>query len=159
MNGFWNHRKQKRRELERRIQDAAEGGLNSSEIRNLEEELSRFPDLQQDYRKIMHMPDIASAYRQPAEHFRDELHIRRIQQLLRQEQPASESFEELALAIFKKYALAASMTILVVSGLLQWVTPSPDRTGEATVSEMFYTYEEDDGQDYLLYLDEWIQEE
>lgn len=148
----------KRKKLEQKISDASEGLLNASEIRLLEEELKQFPDLLQDYRNIMGLPELSTAYTQDVSEFRNDLHIHRIRKMIRNEQKQIHAFEDITVKWFRKYALAAAVLIVALTSIshlfLQQFGTGVD---DMTLPELFYSYEESSAEEYVTYLDEIIE--
>ena len=144
----------KREELERDIVDAADGLLAASQIERLEAELALYPDLYQDYRAIMEIPDLGAAYGKGTDRFRDDLHIHRIQKMVREDSVRSGSFDEVTVTWFRKYALAASFIIFAISSLTHYMPPFPPGLDEPVVSDYLYAYEESDTEAYVTYLNE-----
>lgn len=149
----------RREELERKIVDAADGVLTASETESLEQELVHYPDLQQDYRNITELPDLSSAYGQNTDRFRNDIHMHRIRNLIDNKYNLSKSVEEITVAWFRKYALAAAILIFSLTSLTHLFLPQfYGGQSEITPSELLYPYEESNAEAYVIYLDEFIDE-
>lgn len=149
----------RREELERKIIDAADGVLTASETENLEQELAHYPDLQQDYRNITELPDLTSAYEQNTDRFRNDIHMHRIRNLIDNKYNLTKSVEEITVAWFKKYALAAAILIFSLTSLTHLFLPQfYGGQSEIIPSELLYPYEESNAEAYVIYLDEFIDE-
>jgi len=154
-----NGSERRREELERSINDAADGLLSALDIKKLEEDLAHFPDLYRDYRDIMGLPPLSKAYGAGPEGFRNDLHVHRIRQQMEQEWEQTGSFEEIAITWFKKYALAAALLIFGFTSLAYLFLPQMNIGQEdMTVQELLYPYEESYAEAYVLYLDELIEQ-
>lgn len=143
--------------LEIRINDAADGLLNRQEIADLEKELQAHPDLLKDYRNIMDMPDFSSLYGE----LKENQNSRQISLILNKighiesHKPAM-NFGNITVLWFKKYAIAASFLILAVTSLFN--LSQPDTTdSEITFEELFYPESDVASDDYVTYLNEWIE--
>lgn len=148
-----------RKELERRIIEAADGLLTASEIDILKQELADYPDLHQDYIDITGLADISRAYGHNKDSFRNHFHIHRIKNLIEKEHNLSGTVEEITLIWFKKYVLAAAVVIFCLTSLAHLFVPQfySDQS-EITLPELFYPYEESNAEAYVTYLDELIEE-
>lgn len=145
----------KRKHLERKIIEAADGELNKSEINQLEKELQAFPDLLQDYNEFINQPDITGIYGsvQDSNLFKDQIQAitHKIEDLKKQ----SQTFEDITVAWFRSYALAASISVLAITSLYSVFTmPENDLENEIMMSEMFYPYVESEADEYVTYLEE-----
>ncbi|MEX2632945.1 MAG: hypothetical protein WD267_02850 [Balneolales bacterium] len=157
MKLFHTSNRGKREELERRISDAADGLLVSSEIKKLEEELDGYPDLLRDYMNILSMPDFNVAYNRPQD-FRNDLHIKYIKKLVQDEVNRIRSFEEVTIKWFKKYALAASFVIFGMMSLSHYLPQFNSNTeDEMNMTDYVYPQEESDTEVYVTYLDDLIE--
>jgi hypothetical protein len=149
----------KRKELEQKITDAADGLLTASEIRLLEEKLKHYPDLQQNYRDIMNLPDLSAAYTSGPYKFRNDLHIHRIRKLIQSEDKHLNTLGEITIKWFRKYALAAVVLIFGLTTISHiFLQQYSDRPDELPVTELIYAYEESSAEEYVTYLDEIIIE-
>ncbi|MEX0928141.1 MAG: hypothetical protein WD266_03350 [Balneolales bacterium] len=147
------HSQKKRTELEGKISDAADGQLDVAGIGRLEHDLQHFPDLQQDYRDIMDMPDIRAAYTANPASYGNDLRMRRTLQLI-----TSASFEIQTVSWFKKYALAASFVIFALASMTQMLMPLLySGQGDMAFPELLYPYEESHAEAYAIFLDELIE--
>ncbi len=144
--------------LEIRINDAADGLLNRQEIADLEKDLQAHPDLLQDYHSIMGLPDFTNVYGELKEHQNKNqisLILKKIG-LLERDKPAMD-FENITVLWFKKYALAASFLILAITSVFN--LSQPDVTdAEITLEELIYPESDVASDDYVTYLDEWIEQ-
>lgn len=149
----------KREELESKINDAADGLLDVSEIRKLEEGLALFPDLHQEYLNIINLPDLSAAYRGGAEKYLDEQHLNLTRKLVQKAWEYSGSFDEISVNWFKKYALAASFLIFGLTSLTNYILPYMNLIqDDITITDFLYPYEESYSEAYVIYLDELIEE-
>jgi hypothetical protein len=144
-----------REKLETKIIDAADGLLSEKELHRLEGELRNHPDLLEDYRSIMSIPDMTGIYGTTGSH-RNDISVHRILKKIEQEELAA-SFDTLSVTWFKKYALAASLLILAVSSLFYFTQPEL-MNGDLPFEELFYPFDEISGEDYVHYLNEWIDD-
>jgi hypothetical protein len=145
----------KREELEIKINDAADGLLNPSDLNRLEEELKAYPGLMEEYRSVMSLPDFSGIYGS-AESHRNDIHVHRILKQLEQETPSA-SFDHLTITWFKKYALAASLLILATTSAFYFSQPEL-LNGDFSLDEMIYSFDISSGDDYVHYLSEWIDD-
>ena len=143
-----------REELEIRIVDAADGSLSEDELRKLEGQLQAYPDLLQSYEKIMYLPDLSGVYGDLSL-YQNDIQVHGILNQIEKTDRVKGSFEEVAIFWFKKYALAASLLILAVTSLF-YLTQPETANGELSPDEIFYSYEQSSADDYVLYLDQWI---
>lgn len=142
-----------RKELENRINDAADGLLSNAEQVVLEQELELYPDLMQDYRDIVSMPDISGIYGSAEEH-RNAAQIRTIRELFIENEP----FSLASIFWFKKVALAASLLILGVSSLASFLTgvlSQSSYTEIFTADDVIYPQEASFADEYVNYIYEW----
>ena len=145
----------RREELEIRINEAADGLLSDDELLKLEQELEAFPDLMEDYRNILSIPDISGIYGSAEDH-RNPSQIRAVREMLIEAD--EESFSIAAIFWFKKAALAASLLILAASSLAGFVTGSfTDNSGAGTVSmdELIYPPDQTPVEEYAGYISDW----
>lgn len=149
----------KREELERLIVDASDGVLNTSEIQKLEAELQDYPDLYEDYRAIMNLPDLNRLYHMDSEIVQHQSSIQSIKQGIRELSNKANSFEVITLDWFRRYALAASITIFAVTSLFSFVQSQNTETeSEMVAEEYFYPADESTTDSYVLYLEELAEE-
>lgn len=142
-----------RKELENRINDAADGLLSSAEQVVLEQELELYPDLLQDYRDVMSLPDLSGIYGS-AEDYRDAAQVRTIRELLIEHEP----FSMASIFWFRKVALAASLLILGVSSLAGYFTGVLSESGYSEVisaDDMIYPQDVSFADEYVSYIYEW----
>lgn len=145
-----------RKELENRINDAADGLLSNAEQVVLEQELELYPDLMQDYRDIISMPAISGIYGSAEEH-RNAAQIRTIRELFIENEP----FSLASIYWFKKVALAASLLILGVSSLAGFLTGVLSESGYSeviTADDMIYPQEASFADEYVGYIYNWPSE-
>jgi hypothetical protein len=144
-----------REKLENRINDAADGLLSETEIKQLEAELATFPELAKDFKLIMALPDLSKAYNQP-DSFKNGQKIAEILSRIVSENSLKD--ENTALFLFRKYALAASL--LILGGISVFNLTQSDAFGDVTIwDELFYPYEEGSADEYVLYLENWLEPE
>lgn len=142
-----------RKELENRINAAADGLLSSAEQVVLEQELERYPDLLQDYRDVMSLPDLSGIYGS-VEDYRDTAQVRTIRELLIEHEP----FSMASIFWFRKVALAASLLILAVSSLAGYLTGTMSESGFTEVisaDDMIYPLDASFGDEYVSYIYDW----
>ena len=153
----FDKRNKKHEELEQRINDAVDGFLSQAEVRKLEEELKLYPDLLQDYEKMIPLQDLTNAYGENLEPFQNHLQVSRIQDLIEKEWEKSRTFEEIAVNWFRKYALAATLLVFGLTSLTHFVFPVYySGLEEMEVPELLYPFEESTAEVYVIYLDELI---
>jgi hypothetical protein len=141
--------------LEQRIIDACDGNLNRQEEELLIKKLKEFPDLYLDYREMKQLPDLSTAYSAPSDTFRNDLHVKRIHDLIQHEiQSQSVSFDDVIVTWFKKYALAAVLLVVGTSSLVHLTPQLFDSETESLIPELVYSYEDSDAESYILYLEE-----
>lgn len=153
-----------REELERLIVDASDGELSKTEIENLENELQNHPDLYQDYKAIMNLPDFSKAYREELETSRYQASIQKIQKSLHNFANEPDSFEMVTLTWFRRYALAASLAIFAVTSAYSFLQTQNEQTdtdtdNETVVEEVFYPVEESMADSYVLYFEDLTTDE
>lgn len=144
--------------LEIRINDAADGLLNPQEIADLENDLKTHPDLLKDYHSIMGMPDFSTVYGELREHqskSQISLILKKIG--LIEYRKSALSFENITVLWFKKYALAASFLILAVTSVFN-LSQSDFTDAEIALDELFYPESDIVSDDYVTYLNEWIEQ-
>lgn len=149
----------KREELERLIVDASDGVLNASEIKKLETELQNYPDLYEDYRVIMNLPDLNSLYQTDSEVVQHQSSIQLIKQGIREISNKANSFEVVTLDWFRRYALAASIAIFAITSVFSFIQSHNIKTdSEMVAEEYFYPSDESATDSYVLYLEELAEE-
>ncbi|MEX1136328.1 MAG: hypothetical protein WEB89_05470 [Balneolales bacterium] len=159
MNSHSDKTDRKREDLERKINDAADGLLSVPEIGRLEEELMFFPDLHQDYLDIMELPDLSAIYEQGRGRFQNDFHVVRTRQRVRKEWSQTGSFEAVTVAWFRKYALAASFLIFALTSITHYFSPQHNiGQDEMILTDILYPYEESSTEAYVIYLDELIDQ-
>lgn len=144
--------------LEIRINDAADGLLNPQEIADLENDLQAHPDLLNDYHNIMGMPDFSTIYGELKEHQKNSqisLILKKIE--LVKNQKNTNTFENITILWFKKYALAASFLILAFTSVFNLSQPAIAES-ELTLEELFYPESDVDSDEYVTYLNDWIEQ-
>lgn len=148
-----------REKLERLIVDASDGVLSSHEIKELENKLRDHPELYEDYRAIMNLPDIADIYQADLETGHYQFSIQKIQRNIREISEIPNSFEVISLNWFRRYALAASLAIFAVTSLFSFIQSDDDETdSEVVVEEMFYPVENSLADNYVLYFEDLTEE-
>ncbi len=144
-----------REELEIRINDAADGLLNETGIKKLEQDLQAHPDLMKEYHEIMALPELSKAYGELSS-YRNDIHVHQILDEIREVEQTT-SFENITMLFFRKYALAASVLILAISSLFYITIPELATNGEVTFEELLYPADESAGEDYITYLNDWME--
>ncbi|NBC04847.1 MAG: hypothetical protein GVY20_14230 [Bacteroidetes bacterium] len=148
-----------REELERLIIDASDGVLNSKQIQELEVELQNHPELLEDYRAIMNLPDLTNLYQIDSKLSHHKSSIRSIKQSIRNLSNNSESFEMVTLDWFRRYALAASIAIFAITSVFSMIQTQDTTTdSELIAEEYFYPADENRTDSYVLYLEEMAEE-
>lgn len=149
----------KREVLERLIVDASDGVLNTSEIKELESELQNHPDLYEDYRAIMKLPDLNKLYQIDSEVVRHQSSIKSIKNGIREISGKAESFELVTLHWFKRYALAASFAIFAITSVFSFIqSQNVETESQMIAEEYFYPADESTTDSYVLYLEELAEE-
>lgn len=149
----------KREELERLIVDASDGVLNAAATEKLEAELQNHPDLLEDYRAIMNLPDLTTLYQTDSGLSRHQSSIHSIKQRIREISNAGESFEVITLDWFRRYALAASIAIFAITSVFSLIQSQNTETdSEMLAEEYFYPADESTTESYVLYLEEIADE-
>lgn len=152
-----NKNKEQAERLEIRINDAVDGLLNRQEIADLEKDLQAHPDLLNDYQSIMGIPNFSSIYGELKEHqnrSQISLILKKIG-LIESHKPAM-NFENITVLWFKKYALAASFLILAVTSVYN-LSQLNVADAEITLEELFYPESDVASDEYVTYLNEWIE--
>lgn len=150
----------RREELERLIVDASDGVLNAEEIQELENELQNHPELFEDYRAIINLPDMTNLYRSDLEFDLHQSSIHAIKRSVREMANRAESFEVITLDWFRKYALAASIVIFAITSVFSFIQIQDEPTGsEEVIVDYFYPAEESSiAENYVSYLEEIARE-
>lgn len=149
----------KREKLERLIVDATDGALNAEQIEELEIQLQNHPDLFEDYRAIMNLPDLTELYQAESEASRHRSSIRTIKQGIREISGVGESFEMITLDWFRRYALAASIAIFAITSVFSLMQSQDAETdSEMVAAEYFYPADESTTDSYVLYLEELAED-
>lgn len=144
--------------LETRINDAADGLLNQQEIADLEKALQDHPDLLHDYKEIMSLPDFSVAYGGLQENPHAESVSTILKKIERIEgQKSVTNFDNITILWFKKYAIAASFMILAVTSVFN-LSQSQIADGEVAIDELFYPEADLGSDEYVTYLNEWIEQ-
>ncbi|MEX0944518.1 MAG: hypothetical protein WDZ38_02520 [Balneolaceae bacterium] len=141
-------------ELENLINDAADGLLGESQVEKLEQDLQAHPELLNDYREIMDMPDLTGAYGD-LNAYRNDFRVHNILEEIRQSDQLG-SFDNITMMLFKRYALAASILILALTSVFYMAQPDI-LNGEITFEEIYYPDADQTSEDYITYLDEWME--
>lgn len=148
-----------REELERLIVDASDGVLNAFEIENLEKELQNHPDLYQDYKSIIKLPDFSNAYQADMKTDRHHSAMNRIRKSIYQSSKTSDSFEMITLNWFRRYALAASLAVFAITSLFSFIQAQNEQAeNDVAVEELFYPAGESMADNYVLYLEDLTEE-
>ncbi len=145
----------KRLELERKIIDATEGLLSDEQISLLKDELSRYPDLQEGFLTIMNQPLSPDLYGETGDSSRHQNQISNILNEISELDKAREDFAEITIHWFRRYAIAASVAILMLSSIF-YLSVDLDvyYDDEFIISDIFYPDQPGYADDYLIYLDE-----
>lgn len=144
--------------LEIRINDAADGLLSRQEIADLEKDLQAHPDLLNDYHSIMGLPDFKNIYGDLKEHQnKNQISLILNKIGLLESQKSAMNFENISFLWFKKYALAASFLILAITTVFNLSQPDVTDT-EIALEELIYPESDVVSDDYVTYLDEWIEQ-
>lgn len=149
-----------RDELEIKIAEASEGELTAADLAELENELIKWPDLKQDFEAIMHLPEIDRAYPvAEIKHF--SLQIDAIRRQIHEQDHEKEHFSEFSLFIFKKYALAASILIVVGSSALFFSDDSFVNSQETVPAEELFAYQAEAAasEEYMVQIDNLLFDE
>lgn len=142
-------------ELQNRITDAADGMLSREEIIKLEAELQNHPGLEEDYKIIMNLPELSVAYGTEM-NFRNDKKAHQLLNKISQIAAQKQSFEKLSLMLFKRYALAASLLILTGATIFN-LTQNNYLNDEMAFDELIYPEETSIAEEYVLFLDNWIE--
>lgn len=152
-----NIKKEQTERLEIRMNDAADGLLNLQEIAALEKELQDHPDLLIEYHNIMNLPDFSNIYGGLKEHQnRDEISLILKKIGLIENQQTSMNFGHITVLWFKKYAIAASFLILGITSIFNLSQPDVTEI-EIAYEELFYPESDIATDEYVTYLNEWIE--
>lgn len=144
-------------ELERKIVDASDGLLNEEELLALEVRLQDHPELYRDYISVMALPDMEELYpKKPAVEFYSE--IESVRHKLSGLEKLRQSFEEISIDWFQKYALAASLLIFALTSIYSFSQTGFDETDDVMIEELFYPVEESAADDYQWYLEELTEQ-
>ncbi|MDZ7720146.1 MAG: hypothetical protein U5K72_15130 [Balneolaceae bacterium] len=145
----------KKEEIERLIVDASDGLLSTGQMQELEDELRNHPELLEDYRTIMNLPDLTELYQTDSEPSRHRSSIQSIKQRIREISSDGESFEMITLEWFRRYALAASIAIFAITSVFSLIQSQEAETdSEMVAAEYFYPADESITDSYVLYLEE-----
>lgn len=149
-----------REELKQKIAEASDGGLTAAETAELEFELKKWPELQQDYQAIMRLPNFEKAFPVKATKEHSD-QIDNILGIIKSKDHKNEQFTELSLYIFKKYALAASILILAGSSALLISNESAVNTQGSSSSDELFTYEAEGAasDNYMIQIDNLLLDE
>lgn len=145
--------------VEQKIAEASEGELTSSELNNLRKELKNWPDLQADFELIMDLPPISEAYKlNDISSF--SYQISEIKHAIRKPLEEKDSFSEISLLWFRRYALAASILILAGSATLYMpgLSNESDSLEPALDEWIIPTDDVSPADTYVLYIDDLIIE-
>lgn len=145
----------KRIELERKIIDATEGLLSDEQINLLKDELSGYPDLQDDFLAMMNQPLQLNLYGETGDSGQHHNQIANILQEISKFDNTQEDFAEVTIHWFRRYAIAASIAILILSSIYHLgVDTDVYYDDEFIISDMFYPDQPGHADDYLIYLEE-----
>ena len=145
----------KRLELERKIIDATEGLLSDEQISLLKDELSRYPDLQADFFAMMNQTLSPDLYGETGESKRYQSQIANILGEISELDKTRDDFAEVTIHWFRRYAIAASVAVLVLSSIFNLSVGSDTYYNEEfIISDLLYPDQPGDADDYLIYLDE-----
>lgn len=144
-------------DLEIRINDAADGLLSESDVQKLEQDLQSHPDLLKQYHEIMALPDLNGVYGELGS-YRNDIRVNKILNKISEDEQTT-SFENITMNFFRKYALAASILVLAITSIFYISMPemSANGDGDITFEELLYPAEEQAGEDYITYLNEWME--
>lgn len=142
-------------DLEIRINDAADGLLNEADMQKLEQDLKSHPDLLKQYHEIMALPDLSGVYGE-LNSYRNDIRVHHILTEISEAEQTT-SFEHISMSFFRKYALAASILVLAITSIFYISIPEISANGEITFEELLYPAEEPVGEDYITYLNEWME--
>ena len=150
----------KRQELQQRILDAADGLLSSRQLQELQSSLDAYPDLREEYDLLMSTPSPSEAY---GENENEQAMLSSMRELKNSIHSikSRDSFEQISLAWFWRGALAASLALFALTGILSYyqAVGVVDTAYEPIMEENFYIVEESIGETYQMYLDELSTEE
>lgn len=148
----------KRKQLEIRINDAADGLLSKPELEKLESDLQQEPELLMEYREIMALPDFSGIYGSQDD-YRDQRGVSAILDQITNRRREEIPFEAATIHWFRKYALAASLLILAGTSLI-YFTDTPATGYEEALTADQLLYPEDTGltEDYVLYINDWFEQ-
>ncbi|MCC5940746.1 MAG: hypothetical protein JJU37_04325 [Balneolaceae bacterium] len=145
----------KRIQLERKIADAADGQLSEEELEGLKTELQPYPDLMQDFEEMMGLPDLTNLFGEVADAGRFHHQIESIHREIIGFETTHQSFEEVTIYWFKRYAVAASIAILALSSFYSLSTGINGQfDDDVLISDLFYSGPESDADEYVIYLEE-----
>lgn len=137
-------------ELQNRINDAADGLLTHAERLELENELNSRPDLLEEYRMIMALPDLGAAAGD-LESYEDQIHLKQILNTMEED-----SFQMHTIHFFRRYALAASLIFLALTAGFHF-TAGQDAPSADEISFFIYSDASLSGTDYLQLIDQVIE--
>lgn len=145
-----------REQLELMITEAADGMLTKESLRSLEQKLLRYPDLLEEYRLILQLPDVTRLYGNAGD-FNDTEKIEFLfGEFDRIDEGRGKADGGNELIWFSRYAVAASMAIFAVLSVF-YLTQGAFSDSYLTAEELFYPMEESAGEDYVLYLNELFE--
>jgi len=151
------NKKVNKSELEIRINDAADGLLNFQEIAELESDLQAHPELMMDYQSVMNLPDFSGIYGEVQEYQnRDRISavLKKIEN--HEGRKSSMNFENITVLWFKRYAIAASFLILAMTSVFS-LSQQETIQEEVTIEELFYPESDVTTDEYVTYLNDWIE--
>lgn len=142
-------------DLEIRINDAADGLLSEADVQKLEQDLQSHPDLLKQYHEIMALPDLSGVYGELST-YRNDIRVHHILNKISENEQTT-SFENITMIFFRKYAFAASILVFAITSIFYISMPEISADGEITFEELLYPAEESAGEDYITYLNEWME--
>ncbi len=145
-----------REQLEILITEAIDGTLSGEDLRMLEQKLTKYPGLQEEYRQIRRLPDLAAVYGE-LRLFHDSDNIQHLLgefDLIDKGKDKAETGSEWIR--LSRYAVAASLAIFAILSLF-YVTGGSYTDSYLTAEEMFYPMEESTGENYVLYLNDLFE--
>ncbi|NBB76024.1 MAG: hypothetical protein GVY02_01475 [Bacteroidetes bacterium] len=150
----------KRQKLQELIIDAADGLLSKHQLQELQSSLDRYPDLREEYELLMSTPSPSEAYGESVNQQAMLASMRQLKNSIRSIK-SRDSFEQISVAWFWRGALAASLALFALTGILSYsqAVGVGDTAYEPIVEENFYIVEESIGETYQMYLDELSTEE
>lgn len=149
-----------REELQQLILDAADGLLEPGQMKLLDKGLELYPDLRDDYELLMKTPSPSIACDSRMSDERMFASLENLKRSIHAIRPR-ESFEQISLIWFWRGALAASLALFALTGMISFYqSGTAENTGyEPIVEETIYPVEESLADTYEIYLNELSSEE